>query len=62
MDEIDKANDHAQLLMDSAVENHLRDAPEMAKGEPGECEYCGHNSPRLVGGACAPCRDEYGLP
>jgi len=26
-------------------------------GEPGECEACGEDHPRLVNGRCAPCRD-----
>ena len=30
-------------------------------GEPGICEWCDCESPRLVGGACAPCRDKHKL-
>lgn len=26
-------------------------------GAPGLCEQCDEDSPRLVGGRCAPCRD-----
>lgn len=26
-------------------------------GVAGECRECGRDSPRLVGGRCAPCRD-----
>lgn len=26
-------------------------------GEPGECEECGYDRPRLIKGRCAPCRD-----
>lgn len=26
-------------------------------GEPGECDECGEDMPRLVNGRCAPCRD-----
>lgn len=29
----------------------------VAAGEPGECSECGEDSPRLVGGRCARCRD-----
>ena len=29
----------------------------VAEGEPGECDECGEESPRLVVGRCAPCRD-----
>lgn len=35
---------------------------KMPKGEPGDCDICGHWSGRLVQGACAPCRDKYNLP
>lgn len=31
-------------------------------GDPGDCELCGRWSGRLIGGACAPCRDKYRLP
>jgi len=33
----------------------------MPAGHPGECSLCGEHSARLVGGACAPCRDAGGL-
>ena len=39
-----------------------RKAAEIPKGVPGECERCGEPSWRLVGGACAPCRDRHKLP
>jgi len=39
-----------------------RKANEIPKGVPGECERCGEPSWRLVGGACAPCRDTFKLP
>ena len=39
-----------------------RKAAEMPKGVPGECERRGEPSWRLVGGACAPCRDKFKLP
>ena len=39
-----------------------RKAAEIPKGIPGECERCGEPSWRLVGGACAPCRDKFKLP
>jgi hypothetical protein len=37
-------------------------AAEIPAGEAGECIACGEWSGRLVGGACAPCRDRYRLP
>ncbi len=39
-----------------------RKAAEIPKGVPGECKRCGEQSWRLVGGACAPCRDKFKLP
>ena len=39
-----------------------RKAAEMPKGVPGICDRCGEPSWRLVGGACAPCRDRHKLP
>ena len=39
-----------------------RRAAQIPKGEPGECKRCGGPSLRLVGGACAPCRDRFKLP
>lgn len=39
-----------------------RKANEIPKGVPGECDLCGEDMPRLVGGVCAPCRDRHKLP
>ena len=39
-----------------------RKAAQMPKGEPGECERCGEDMPRLINGVCAPCRDRHKLP
>lgn len=35
---------------------------EIPEGSSGNCELCGEWSARLVGGACAPCRDKFKLP
>lgn len=37
-------------------------AAAIPAGEPGDCDYCGEHSPRLVNGNCARCRDKYRLP
>lgn len=42
---------------DNGVNAARRDLAQMPAGEPGECEVCLDDSPRLVGGKCAPCRD-----
>lgn len=49
-----------ELHRQAAVDN--RPSPEMPKGVPGDCEYCGEWCGRLVGGACGFCRDRYKLP
>ncbi|MEN2746446.1 conjugal transfer protein TraR [Sphingomonas sp. T9W2] len=53
-DAIDDANELA--------EQHLAHSLAAARvpvpaGEPGECQQCGEDSKRLIGGRCAPCRD-----
>lgn len=35
---------------------------EPPAGRAGGCDICGEWCGRLVGGACAPCRDKHGLP
>jgi len=54
-DDIDRANEYAEALRQAAL-NAPR--PTMAPGQPGECDECGEHSARLVGGLCAPCREE----
>ena len=53
-DQIDEANEIA--------EEHLKRSLVAARapipvGEPGECEECGEQMPRLVEGRCGFCRD-----
>lgn len=59
MDEVDRATDEVDRLLAEALRNARA---ELAPGEPGECELCGEESPRLVRGACARCRDRHKLP
>lgn len=50
--------DDAQVLSDLFLERSLANArQDVPVGAPGECDNCGDDSPRLVGGWCAPCRD-----
>lgn len=60
------AADEADKLIEESVNDSIRQrreaASRMPAGNPGECELCGEWSGRLVGGACAPCRDRYKLP
>lgn len=60
-DIIDRANDKAQELLDAGIEEARHRASLMEAGAPGECDLCGEWSGRLVGGACAPCRDKRGM-
>ena len=34
---------------------------DIPPGIAGDCELCGEWSGRLIGGACSPCRDKFGL-
>lgn len=61
-DVIDQANDKAAALVDSVATEIRYQASRMPVGEPGYCHKCGEYSARLVGNACAPCRDHYKLP
>jgi hypothetical protein len=54
-DEADRAQAYEQIERDAMIAS-ARAAP-FIPGEPGECDRCGDDMPRLVGGLCAPCRD-----
>jgi hypothetical protein len=58
-DEIDRAQEREQNDRARAIEAAAKEFP---KGNPGDCYSCGEHSERLVQGACAKCRDQYGLP
>lgn len=51
--------DRAQPAIEAELERHLKAAQRapMPAGKPGECWLCGNHTPRLVEGACAPCRE-----
>ncbi len=51
-------NDYAERHIEASV---AAARGVIKPGQPGECELCGEWSGRLIGGACAPCRDKYGL-
>jgi hypothetical protein len=61
-DEIDIANARAEADTARLMAHRRQLAQQIPPGAPGECELCGEWSGRLVGGACAPCRDRHGLP
>jgi len=54
-DEADIANDYAERWLKDAL---AANCPEIPEGSPGECDWCGEDSLRLVNGYCARCRDE----
>lgn len=60
-DELDLAAERSQLAVDSAVAA-IRAKAHIEPGRPGECGWCSERTGRLVGGACAPCREKYQLP
>lgn len=57
--------DLAQEVIEQQLQRDLHNAGvgsyELPPGKPGDCEYCGEWSGRLVEGACAPCREHYRL-
>lgn len=59
MDEIDRADAEIERSLAEAIRLASRD---LQPGVPGDCELCGEWCGRLIGGACAPCRDKYKLP
>lgn len=60
-DEIDIANDQVALIEEAGVALIRQQAAKFVPGEPGECEMCGEDMPRLVEGVCCRCRDKYNL-
>jgi hypothetical protein len=61
-DIIDTANDVAEAAADRAITAARAEAANIPEGTAGDCDLCGEPTTRLVGGACAPCRDRYRLP
>ena len=56
-DIIDVANEYAAIETESSLAAVRRAAAAIPAGEPGECEECGEESPRLVERLCARCRE-----
>ena len=61
-DEVDIANDRAEMDTARVVAHQRMMAQQIQPGQPGECDLCGEWAGRLIGGACAHCRDRHGLP
>ena len=62
MDEADITAERMEAEESQSIEAARIKAASIPKGAPGECDLCGEWSGRLVGGACAPCRDKWRLP
>jgi hypothetical protein len=58
-DEADEAQAVEETLREALIRQTARDIPP---GTPGDCDLCGEWCGRLIGGACAPCRDHFKLP
>lgn len=61
VDQVDIANREVQRELDRAEAAIRFAASQIPIGEPGECEECGRELSRLVGGFCGRCRDQLGL-
>lgn len=60
-DEIDAAQLRELEDTNRAVHAARMTCAAIPEGDPGECGWCGEIKERLVGGACATCRDKYKL-
>jgi len=61
-DDIDLSSERAEADLARRVEATRQAAAGIPPGIAGDCDLCGEHSMRLVGGACAPCRDKHQLP
>lgn len=65
IDDEEAASNAYQDICDDAVNRARTKARKIEPGEPGECDYCGEESARVVmrqeRPACAKCRDRYKL-
>lgn len=60
-DDADNAADKIGRYLESVTKRAQEAASLIPAGVAGECDLCGEDSPRLVEGACAPCRDKWRL-
>ena len=61
MDDVDEATERNLRRIEEGSARAAAAVAAMPAGNPGECDLCGEESPRLVLGVCAPCRDRWGL-
>ncbi len=58
MDDVDNANDRAEEDLERRIAAARGD---IKPGVEGDCDLCGEWAGRLISGACARCRERYGL-
>lgn len=58
----DYSAEAAQERVDDSVARIRAQAAAILPGTPGECKECESQSPRLIRGVCARCRDHLKLP
>lgn len=58
----DDADEHSAPILDAKLKEIHHRATLIPVGEPGECDRCGDEFPRLVNGVCCRCRDKFKLP
>ena len=61
-DDIDRAQERERIDREAAIKAAVDRVMGLEPGVAGECDLCGEWAGRLIGGACAPCRDRYKLP
>lgn len=61
MDDADRAQMDAEAVEAARAKKRAGARYKMPEGVPGECDFCGEWSGRLIKGFCAPCRDRYRL-
>jgi hypothetical protein len=61
-DEADEANENRDKEEARRIQAARDQAARIPVGNAGDCDLCGEWSGRLVGGACARCRDKWRLP
>ncbi len=61
-DLIDLAEQQSAPINDAFILAIRQQAAQMPAGEPGNCNKCGEDMPRLVNGVCCRCRDRLRLP
>lgn len=58
-DDADNADQRIGEVVYDAIGRAHRCVLDIPPGEPGMCDFCGHEFSRLVKGVCGFCRDKY---